>query len=209
MKIIEGFLAGKQIHYKEQKGTRVTTDKVRKAVFDVLKGLIENPSTSLGTNSASLEGLNVADLFCGSGMYGIEALSRGAGSCVFVDDDKSIIHQLRKNLSKLKVESLPSQTAQSANSGKPELFDGVNKVESKSYEKFIKTCDEKFDLIFADPPYYNFDFEKLNTVHQILNKGGIFVLEQSKRGGIKELNGLELFLEKKYGDTRVLFFRKI
>lgn len=187
MKIIEGFLAGAQVYYKEQKGTRVTTDKVRKAVFDVLKGKIGNPSASLGTNPLGLDGLKVADLFCGSGMYGIEALSRGVENCVFVDDSKSIVQQLRKNLSQLKVENF--------------------KIENKKFENFIKTCDEKFDLIFADPPYYKFDFEKLNDISKVLNEGGIFVLEQSKRGGIKELNDLELFLEKKYGDTIVCFYK--
>lgn len=176
MKIIEGSLAGQQVYYKEQKGTRVTTDKVRKAVFDVLKNIID------------IDNIKVADLFCGSGMYGIEALSRGAENCFFVDDSKSIVQQLRKNLLQLKVENF--------------------KIESKKFENFIKTCDEKFDLVFADPPYYKFDFEKLNEVSKILNVDGIFVLEQSKRGGIKELNDLELFLEKKYGDTVVLFFRK-
>ena len=189
MKIIEGSLAGTIINYKEQKGTRVTSEKVRKAVFDVLKGLVD------------FEGIKTADPFCGSGMYGIECLSRGVNVVWFLDEDKKVIKILRRNLSQLKVESYPPAS--------PKLsFGGRGKVESKKFENFIKTCNDKFDLIFADPPYYQFDFEKLNDIYKILNPNGIFVLEQSKRGGTKKLNGLKLFLEKKYGDTKVLFFRK-
>jgi len=189
MKIIEGFLAGTMINYKKQKGTRVTTDKVRKAVFDVLKGLVD------------FEGLKVADLFCGSGMYGVESLSRGAEDVLFLDNNKFILKQLTKNLSQLKVESYPPAS--------PKLsFGGRGKVESKDYEKFIKGCDEKFDLIFADPPYYDFDFQKFNDIYKILNKNSIFVLESSKRVKVGELKNLELIIEKKYGDTVIRFYKR-
>jgi 16S rRNA (guanine966-N2)-methyltransferase len=153
---------------------------VRKAVFDVLKNLIY---------LIYIEGAKVADLFCGSGMYGLEAISRGAGSVWFVDESKNIIEQLKKNVNILNIK------------------DYDIKIINKKFEVFIKSCAAKFDLVFADPPYYQFDFEKLNEIHKILNKNGIFVLEQSKRGSIKELNGLELFLEKKYGDTVVCFYK--
>ncbi|MDD5731816.1 MAG: RsmD family RNA methyltransferase [Patescibacteria group bacterium] len=178
MKIIEGSLAGTIINYKEQKGTRVTSEKVRKAVFDVLKSRIDFTE------------INVADIFCGSGMYGIEAISRGAGSAWFIDESKNIVEQLKKNIGNIEI-----------------LRNYDIKILNKKFEAFVKNCDERFDLVFADPPYYNFDFEKLNEVHKILNQNGLFVLEQSKRGGIKELNGLELFLEKKYGDSVVCFYK--
>jgi len=191
MKIIEGQFAGKQIQYKEQKGTRVTSEKVRKAVFDVLKGLVE------------FEGLNVADLFCGSGMYGVEAMSRGAKEVLFLDNNKSILKQLKENLSQLKVESLPAGEA-------------GYKVESGKFENFIvhygstqeHGTNTLFDLVFADPPYYEFDFQKFNNIYKILNTEGIFVLESSKRIEIGSLQGLKLIIEKKYGDSVVRFFKK-
>jgi 16S rRNA (guanine966-N2)-methyltransferase len=179
MKIIEGSLAGTIINYKEQRGTRVSSEKVRKAVFDVLKNLI------------NIEGIKVADLFCGSGMYGLEAVSRGVKEVWFIDDDRQIIKALRENTNKI-LENIK---------------DIRYSILDISFDKFIKTNTVKFDLVFADPPYYDFDFEKLNDIYKILNKDGIFVLEQSKRGGIKELNGLKLFLEKKYGDTVVCFYK--
>lgn len=189
MKIIEGTFAGKQIQYKEQKWTRVTTDKVRKAVFDVLKGLIGGPSAHSRSLGTEFSGMKILDLFCGSGMYGMESLSRGAGNVLFLDNNRSILKQLEENLSQLKVESY--------------------KVEGRDYDRFIKSCDEKFDLVFADPPYYEFDFSKLNNIYSILNKEGIFVLESSKRVEVGRLQGLELIVEKKYGDARVLFYKKL
>jgi len=72
MKVTEGKLKGLVVRYREQKGTRVTSDKVRKAVFDVLKNVVD------------IEGKSIVDLFCGSGMFGIEAMSRGAEKVVFV-----------------------------------------------------------------------------------------------------------------------------
>jgi len=193
MKIIEGKLAGKTINYKEQKGTRVTSEKVRKAVFDVLKNLVD------------FKNLKVADLFCGSGMYGLESLSRGAASIIFVDESRENTQKLKRNLEEIKK--------------KLKILDigycGI-KIVNKKFETFIKSCDEKFDLVFADPPYYprqyggtsNFDFQEFDNIYKILNKDGVFVLEGSKRVRIGELKELELFVEKKYGDTKVLFFRK-
>lgn len=176
MKIIEGSLAGTIINYKEQKRTRVTTDKVRKAVFDVLKGLVD------------FEGIKAADLFCGSGMYGLESLSRGAKSVLFLDEDRIVVKSLENNLSQLKVESC--------------------KVIRLKFEKFIKTYNEKFDVVFADPPYYNFDFSNFNDIYKILNKNGICILEISKRVKVGGLEKLVLLSKKIYGDTVVLFYQK-
>jgi 16S rRNA (guanine(966)-N(2))-methyltransferase RsmD len=177
MKIIEGTFAGKIIDYKEQKGTRVTSEKVRKAVFDVLKNIID------------IEDTKIADIFCGSGMYGLEALSRGAWDVTFIDNDNSVLQLLRSNLDELRVENF--------------------KVESGDYERFVKKCNEKFDLVFVDPPYYDFDFQKLNEVYKILNDGGIFVLESSKRIKILEMKNMKLLSEKTYGDTKIYFYKKV
>uniref|UniRef100_A0A7C4M1P3 Methyltransferase domain-containing protein n=1 Tax=candidate division CPR3 bacterium TaxID=2268181 RepID=A0A7C4M1P3_UNCC3 len=177
MKIIEGFLKAKIIPYKEQSGTRVTSDKVRKAIFDVLKNMID------------IKGKKVADIFCGSGMFGIESISRGAGRVFFIDESRSVVDALKKNIKILDIS-----------------YCGIKMI-NKKFESFIKTCDEKFDLIFADPPYYKFDFSKFNDIYKILNKKGIFVLESSKRLVVGDLNNLQLILEKNYGDTIVRFYR--
>jgi 16S rRNA (guanine966-N2)-methyltransferase len=189
MKIIEGLFAGTQIQYKEQKGTRVTSEKVRKSVFDVLKNLID-PSTPFG---AGFDGLNIADLFCGSGMYGIEAISRGARSVTFVDDSKEVTGKLKRNLEEIKK--------------KFKILDTRYLILNIRYDKFVKSSNEKFDLVFADPPYYDFDFEKLNNIYKILSADGILVLESSKRIKAIEPFELKLIVEKKYGDALVRFYK--
>lgn len=184
MKIIEGAFAGTIINYKETRGTRVTTDKVRKAVFDVLKNMVE------------FAGLKVADLFCGSGMYGMESLSRGCGYCVFVDNNRKVVEQLKENIKILNIEYC--------------------RILNISFDKFMgrswgsdSHTPGSFDLVFADPPYYQFDFGKFNEIYKILNTGGIFVLESSKRIKVGGLENLELIVEKRYGDTVVRFYRTI
>jgi len=175
MKIIEGQFAGTVVDYKENKGTRVTSEKVRKAVFDILKNIID------------LENIKVADIFCGSGMYGLEALSRGAGEVFFVDSDRGIISRLKDSIKKMEIKNV--------------FF------ENKRFESFVEQ-NRSFDLIFADPPYYDFDFTKINKVFNIMNENGVLVLESSKRIMIGDLENLTLISEKKYGDTKVYFYIK-
>ena len=179
MKIIEGKFAGTQIQYKEQKGTRISSEKVRKAVFDVLK------------NITNLSGLKAVDLFCGTGMYGLEALSRGAVSVYFVDDNKKVIEQLKKNIIKIFDD-----------------FEDYCEVLSIGFEKFVKSSGERFDLVFAAPPYYNFDFNKFNEIYKILEKDGIFVLEYSSRMDIGDFLNLRKISDKTYGDAKVTIFQR-
>lgn len=101
--------------------TRPTTDKVRQAVFN-----------SLGSMGV-LEGATVADLYAGSGALGIEALSRGAASCVFVERDRSALAALRENLSTLGLESRSTVVATDVLAYAP----GITSV----------------DIALIDPPY--------------------------------------------------------
>ena len=93
MRVISGEFGGRRLIAPEGLSTRPTTDKVRQAVFN-----------SLGSMGV-LEGATVADLFAGSGALGIEALSRGAESCVFVERDRAALVALRANLKALELES--------------------------------------------------------------------------------------------------------
>jgi len=177
MKIIEGKFKGRKIAYKGRKGRRVTGEKVRKAVFDILKNLID------------FKGIKVCDLFAGSGMYGIEAVSRLAKEVWFVDRDKKAIKEIEENLKKLETSNW--------------------QLVISDYEKFVNTTREKFNLVFADPPYFDFDFSQFNSVYKILEEDGIFVLEYSSKIKIDNFMGLEKIVEKKYGDTKVAIFKKI
>lgn len=92
MRVISGEFGGRKLIAPEGLSTRPTTDKVRQAVFN-----------SLGSMGV-LEGATVVDLYAGSGALGIEALSRGAESCVFVERDRSALAALRENLKTLGIE---------------------------------------------------------------------------------------------------------
>ena len=90
MRIIAGQWRGRQIAAPKGDATRPTADRTREALFSMLISRI-----------GSFEGLSVADLFAGSGALGIEALSRGAATCLFVEQDRAAIDALRANLAKL------------------------------------------------------------------------------------------------------------
>jgi len=89
MRVVAGELRGRHLEAPEGRHTRPTSDKVRQAVFNSLE------------SAGFIDGARVADLFAGSGAMGIEALSRGAASCVFVEKDRTALDVLRRNLASL------------------------------------------------------------------------------------------------------------
>ncbi|MEM9283862.1 MAG: 16S rRNA (guanine(966)-N(2))-methyltransferase RsmD [Verrucomicrobiota bacterium] len=161
--------------------TRPTTDRVREAVF-----------SSLG---ARVEGATALDLFAGSGSLGIEALSRGADSCVFVDAQPDATKVIKENLARA---NLPG-----------------GKVVSQNVFQWLRRLDEagKFDLIFADPPYVrdNVSREDLTnllrqeTLAQSLGPDGCFILESNSRMELPDMPLWETAKNREYGTTRVSF----
>lgn len=93
MRIIAGRWRGRPLIAPKGEATRPTADRVREALFSMLASRV-----------GSFEGLAVADLFAGSGALGLEALSRGAGSCLFVEEDRAALDALRANIAKLGAE---------------------------------------------------------------------------------------------------------
>lgn len=121
MRVISGTARGIPLKTIEGDRTRPTTDKVKEAMFNVIQ--------------FDIEGARVLDLFAGSGALGIEALSRGAGGAVFVDENRAAVKIIGRNLSAAKLE-----------------HDAT--VVLSSHLKFIKSYKgEPFDIVFLDPPY--------------------------------------------------------
>jgi len=120
MRIIAGAWRGRPIEAPDGETTRPTSDRAREGLFSML-------ASRLGT----FEGLRVADLFAGTGALGLEALSRGAAFCTFVETDRKAIDALRRNIDKLGAGERADVRAQSALHGPP----------------------GPFDLIMMDPPY--------------------------------------------------------
>lgn len=170
IKIKAGFLKGKNIYVPDF--IRPTQDKVKKGIFDILENKV--------INSIFL------DLFAGSGNIGIEAISRGAKFCYFVEKSQKCIEVIKKNIRDLKIED-------------------KTKIIKIDAEKFVKKSEEKFNVIFADPPY-NYKIKRefiINTLNIL--KEGLLILEISKRNKLNEINDL-IKREVNYGETKILFF---
>ncbi|NPA80301.1 MAG: 16S rRNA (guanine(966)-N(2))-methyltransferase RsmD [Thermotogae bacterium] len=160
---------------KADRRVRPTSSFTRKRIYDIIGGV---------------EGYDVLDLFSGSGALGIEALSRGARSCVFVESSGASVKTIRSNLEKLGLS-------------------GNVKVVRADALAFLKTYDGEFDLILADPPYaWDRREDLLRAVKRLLKDGGIFIFEMSSRVKPPEIEGLRLFKFVKGGDTAVAFYRK-
>jgi 16S rRNA (guanine(966)-N(2))-methyltransferase RsmD len=136
---------------------------------------------------------SVLDLFAGTGAMGIEALSRGAAAATFVDQDKKSVEVIRQNLMLTKL--------------KGELKQG-------DVLSFLKHQQEKFDLIFADPPYASKSdtdwISKLLTTPELLkamNEEALLVLECEKSQLLPEVVELEKIIDRTYGITRVVIFK--
>lgn len=138
-------------------------------------------------------GARVLDLFAGSGALGIEALSRGAARAVFVDQDARAVSCIRRNLQATRLEA---------------------EVVRADVFRFVKQAtSNRFDLIFADPPYRkapqdrDFAAALLDAPDLLrwLDPGGLFVLERAQGGVALDSPGWERLKAKRYGSTEVLF----
>ncbi|MFA5536225.1 MAG: 16S rRNA (guanine(966)-N(2))-methyltransferase RsmD [Bacillota bacterium] len=179
MRIIAGKAKGMILHAPKGYATRPTGSRVKEALFNSIQGL-------------ELEA-RVLDLFAGSGALGLEALSRGAGYVVFVENSPTAIRSLTYNIEKT---GWQAQT----------------RVVGMDVLSFLKSCQEKpFDLIFIDPPYsYEKWPEILNLLagKKLLKDMGRLILEQSVSTGQNQLiEGFELIKAKQYGSTALLFYK--
>ena len=120
MRVITGTAKGCRLETLTGLDTRPTVERVKEGIFSAI--------------SFEIEGRRVLDLFAGSGQMGIEALSRGAASCVFVDQNREAAQIVRRNVTAARVAERATVLCQ----------------ESLSY---VQRCNERFDLVFVDPPY--------------------------------------------------------
>jgi 16S rRNA (guanine966-N2)-methyltransferase len=181
MRVIAGRAGGVRLAVPKA-GVRPTMDRVKAAIFSSLGDVII--------------GARILDLFAGSGALGIEALSRGAVSALFVDEDRQSISAIEKNLAKAKFQ---------AQVRKQDVFDFLRRLSSS----------EKFRVIFADPPYERMESgtgytEKLlscQALREILDPQGFFVLEKHPSEEIQEPKLWRVVRAKTYGATEVLFLQ--
>jgi len=181
LRVISGTAKGHKLKTIKGLATRPTSDKVKGAVFNIL--------------AAFVPGTNVLDIYAGTGSLGIEALSRGADSAVFVDKSRECFFTIKENLVHTKLESKATVIA-------GDVFVTLN--------KFSKN-NKKFDIIVLDPPYGKGLVEKtLKSIaeNDIIVHEGIIVAEHDIEDAVpEEVDGLERYRWEKYGNTAVSFYR--
>jgi 16S rRNA (guanine966-N2)-methyltransferase len=180
MRIIAG-KAGRTAIKVPSAVARPTTDFVRQAVFSIL--------------GEKTEGARVLDLFAGSGALGLEALSRGAATCTFIDAHRQAIRVIQENLAKARL-------------------DGGHAVVSEVHP-FLKRDAASYDLIFADPPYWKYHGDKDHVTDLLtsglipprLAPGGWFIAEISSHQKSPECGDFELLSRREYGSSAILLYQ--
>lgn len=176
MRIIAGQWRGRVLVAPKGDTTRPTADRTREALFSML-------TSRLG----SFEGLRVADLFAGSGALGLEALSRGAASCTFVEQDRQALDALRANVAALKAEA--DIRAQSVMTLAP--------------------ANDPYDLILMDPPYGTgagqVALDRCRRLGWIAD--GAIVSMETERDERVTISGFVLDAERVHGKARITLLR--
>ena len=179
MRVITGKARGVVLKTPEGMQTRPTADRVKEALFSIIQ--------------FDIPGCRVLDLFGGTGQLGIEALSRGAKSAVFVDASDAACKLIRENLKRTKLEN-------------------DAKVIRRDYLEYLRRCHETFDVIFLDPPYAEVFLENsLNCITEIdiLQTNGIIVTERPLEKELPwDFPGYTRSKDYKYGKTLITLYRK-
>ena len=182
MKVISGYLKGRNIDGYMVETTRPTMARVKESMFASIQNYIENAV--------------ILDLFCGSGSLGIEAISMGAEKCYFVDNNKNIIKYLNKNINSLNINDKSS----------------VVEKDYRNALLYFKNNNIKFDIVLVDAPYKMEVMEEivyLINEYNLINDNGLLVLEYSFDKLKDKYNNLELVKYKKYSDKFVSIYRKL
>jgi 16S rRNA (guanine966-N2)-methyltransferase len=187
MRIVSGRFKGRTLKAPGDAALRPTSDKVRQALFNILE--------HAGFASAfSLEGARVVDLFAGTGALGLEALSRGAKYCLFIEDAAESRAIIREN-----VEALG--------------LTGVSKIWRRDATN-LGALDTlaPFDLAFLDPPYRKGLLAptlKGLATGGWLNANALIIAEAAEDEAMPVVDGFEIMDDRVYGDTRIAFMRLI
>lgn len=176
MRVITGSARGRRLSAPAGMDVRPTSDKVKEAVFSVVQ--------------FDLPGSAVLDLFAGSGQLGIEALSRGANSCVFVDSSHVSVETARENINAAG-------------------FKNEATVMNSDAEQYLRMCRQTFDVAFVDPPYKKGLIEKVMPLLCGHMSGRGTVLCEHEKGLIlpESFGGLVRQKTYRYGKTEVTLYR--
>ncbi len=174
MRVIAGQWKGRRLVAPDTRGTRPVTDKVKESLFSSLA-----PAVSQA---------RVADLYAGSGSLGIEALSRGASTAVFVERGRKALTALRSNLEAL------------------EAGDRAAVVTAR-VERYLGDPGPVFDIVFCDPPW---DLDRvslesvLGAIRDRIDPAGVIVITRRAVAPVPRPRDLVIADERRHGDTRII-----
>ena len=168
IRIISGKLGGRLIDTPKTDKTHPMGDRERAAIFNRLRG--------------DIAGKDILDAFAGSGAIGLEALSLGANSVDFLENNQKAAKTIKANVAKFKLEA---------------------------QGKIVRKLQKEYDIIFADPPYDNPQYEYIEEILKSLKHGGIFVLSHPESPAPWEFRGLSLFSDKSYAAAHIKMYQKL
>lgn len=176
IRVIAGKYGGRKLDAPDRTSTHAMSERARNAMFNVL--------------GEKVQGAHVLDAFAGSGSIGIEALSRGATDCVFIEKDRIAAKIIRNNLQQLAAEK-----------------DG--RVIATTVSNWLTTTKEtSFDLIFADPPYHDPQFSTVERLFGLLKPGALMVLSHPGKGEVPSKTGVVVVDNRSYGNLYLTFYRR-
>ena len=179
MRIISGTARGRKLKEPQGKDTRPTTDKVKESLFNIIQ--------------FELEGRRVLDLFAGTGQLGLEALSRGAEHCTFVDQRRESVTLVKENIKLCR-------------------FEERSQVVLGEAQTFLRSCRERFDVILLDPPYQTNLLEQCVEKiarFDILREHGIIVCESGAEWTVPPMTlPYETGREYRYGQIKLTVCRR-
>lgn len=178
MRVIAGEARGRKLRAPDSKGTRPATDRVREAVFSSIGSWVVDAV--------------VGDLYAGSGSFGLEALSRGASSAVFVENGRKALQALRRNVAAVGL--------------------GGTVIEG-SVPDYLARANHRFHLVFMDPPWdqpASRMEEELAALDRLLFPGAEVVVSRRHDDRVPDPpETWRVAAEKRYGDTRIVRYEKV
>ncbi len=181
MRIIGGKFRSRQLLAPKGMQTRPTLDQVREALFNILQGQIE--------------GVDMLDLYGGSGAVALEAISRGAKSAVICDQSRDAVAVIRKNTASLACREQVT----------------ILQMKDDAALSMLEREQRSFDLIYLDPPYRMDITDVLARIASgtLLRQGGRIIREHAASDVVPDISGLRLVSTRKYRDTCLTFYEKL
>jgi len=179
LRIIAGKFGGRWIRADVGPGTHPQGDRIRSALFNMLE------------SRGVLAGARVLDAFAGTGAIGLESLSRGAARVTFLERDRTAARIIDVNITTLNVQDRA-------------------KLIQTDVSSWTKTSpDDKYDIIFADPPYQNPQFSTVSKLAKHLQPDGLLVLSYPGKGTVPDLEGVVVVDKRIYGEAALALFRLV